>query len=84
MPAAVRPTARRPNSRSTRPALAETLKQRARLRHQRRGASPQTATAAGYAQNNPVASNETREGRAENRPIAIVPDPKDLSEIVHL
>lgn len=31
-----------------------------------------------------MASNETREGRAENRSIAIVPYPKDLSEIVHL
>ncbi|MEE9203469.1 MAG: hypothetical protein V3U08_00530 [Nitrospirales bacterium] len=48
------------------------------------GASPQTATAAGCAQNKPVVSSQTLEGRAENRPIAIVPDPKDLSEIVHL
>jgi len=84
MPAAVRPNARWPNSRSTRLALAETRKQRGGLRHQRRGGFTQAATAAGDAQNKPVASNETLEGRAENRPIAIVPDPKDLSEIVHL
>ncbi len=50
----------------------------------KKGGFTQAATAAGYAQNQPVASNETLEGRAENRPIAIVPDPKDLSEIVHL
>ncbi|MBW8065230.1 MAG: hypothetical protein FVQ04_05030 [Nitrospira sp.] len=50
----------------------------------KKGGFAQAATAARYAQNQPVASNETLEGRAENRPIAIVPDPKVLSEIVHL
>ncbi|MCH7566583.1 MAG: chemotaxis protein MotB, partial [Nitrospirae bacterium] len=35
----------------------------------------------GYAENRPVASNETLEGRAENRRIEIVLYPKDLSDI---
>ena len=37
--------------------------------------------AVGYAYNRPVASNETVEGRAENRRIEIVLYPKDLAEI---
>ena len=37
--------------------------------------------AVGYAYNRPVASNDTAEGRAENRRIEIVLYPKDLSEI---
>ncbi len=40
-----------------------------------------TLSAAGYAYNKPVASNETLEGRAENRRIEIVLYPKDLSDI---
>ncbi|MEE9204793.1 MAG: flagellar motor protein MotB, partial [Nitrospirales bacterium] len=40
-----------------------------------------TLSAAGYAYNKPVASNEALEGRAENRRIEIVLYPKDLSDI---
>jgi len=37
--------------------------------------------AVGYAENRPVASNDSEEGRTANRRIEIVLYPKDLSEI---
>ncbi len=45
------------------------------------GVEKANLSAVGYAHNRPVASNETPEGRAENRRIEIVLYPKDLSEI---
>ena len=45
--------------------------------------NPEALTAAGYAQNKSVASNDTPEGRAENRRIEIVLYPKDLSDIAN-
>ncbi|MCH6556644.1 MAG: OmpA family protein, partial [Nitrospirae bacterium] len=45
------------------------------------GMNRASLSAVGYAENRPVASNETLEGRAENRRIEIVLYPKDLSDI---
>ncbi len=46
------------------------------------GVRETTLSAVGYAYNQPVASNDTKEGRAANRRIEIVLYPKDLSEII--
>ena len=45
------------------------------------GVDEANLAAVGYSYNRPLASNETSEGRAENRRIEIVLYPKDLSEI---
>ena len=45
------------------------------------GVDPNHLSAIGYADNRPVASNDTEEGRQSNRRIEIVLYPKDLSEI---
>ncbi len=45
------------------------------------GVNPANLSAVGYADTQPIASNETEEGRTANRRIEIVLYPKDLSEI---
>jgi chemotaxis protein MotB len=47
------------------------------------GVDPQHLSAVGYADTQPVASNETDEGRSTNRRIEIVLYPKDLKEIAN-
>ncbi len=46
------------------------------------GVRETTLSAVGYGYNQPVASNDTKEGRAANRRIEIVLYPKELSEII--
>jgi len=46
------------------------------------GVPPDRISAAGYAANHPVASNETKEGRAQNRRIEIVLLPPDIDQVL--
>jgi chemotaxis protein MotB len=46
------------------------------------GVPPQWLSAGGYADNHPVASNDTNEGRAQNRRIEIVLLPTDMDQVL--
>ncbi len=46
------------------------------------GVPPRLLSAAGFAENNPVAANETKEGRARNRRIEIVLLPSDIDRVL--
>ena len=46
------------------------------------GISPAHLSAAGFAENKPVASNETQEGKAQNRRIEIVLLPLDVDRVL--
>ncbi len=48
----------------------------------RAGVNPQFISPAGYSSHRPVASNETREGRAQNRRIEIVLLPRDIDRVL--
>jgi chemotaxis protein MotB len=49
---------------------------------ERGGVNRESLEAVGFADTRPVASNDTEEGRTENRRIEIVLYPRDLSQVV--